>query len=334
MSPHSKSDENLLVIQPLPGIGDAIWHLPHLKALANSNPSGKVTLLTKSRSLAKQLLSETDFVKEVLYLSQENGDHFGISGPVNLGKFLTPFKFDQAWILHNSARYSIASWWAGIPNRIGFGIGWQDAFLTSAHTLSKNDKRLTTIEKSKRLLRLNGIAIDDDKPTLYFSEAILKSAALHLPKEKHLNIALAIGSSEPRKQWGTENFIRLVEVLTNTLKANIILVGGNEDAEMAVNICEHFENPRWIKQLINHPILEAAAVTKFCQVCIGNDTGILNVAAAAGTQAFGIFCGSRPLNPDPLITPIEASETKRGSLQSTVTPEMVIEELIAAGFTK
>ena len=61
---------------------------------------------------------------------------------------------------------------------------------------------------------------------------------------------------------------------------------------------------------------------------------ILNIAAPGGTQAFCIFCGSRPLNPDPLITPIEASETKRGSLQSTVTPEMVIEELIAAGFTK
>ena len=334
MSPQSKSDENLLVIQPLPGIGDAIWHLPHLKALANSNPSKKVTLLTKSRSLAKQLLSETDFVKEVLYLSQENGGHFGIAGPVNLGKFLAPYKFDQAWILHNSARYSIASWWAGIPHRIGFGIGWQDAFLTSAHTLSKNDRKLTTIEKSKRLLQLNGIAIDDDKPTLYFSESILKLAALNLPKEKQLNIALAIGSSEPRKQWGTMNFIRLIEELKNTLKPNIILVGGDKDAEMAVNICQHFENPKWIKQLISHPILEAAAVTKFCQVCIGNDTGILNVAAAAGTHAFGIFCGSRPLNPDPLITPIEASETRRGSLQSTVTPEMIVEELIAAGFTK
>jgi len=334
LDPQSKSSENLLVIQPLPGIGDAIWHLPHLKALANSNPSGKVTLLTKSRSLAKQLLSETDFVKEVLYLSQENGAHFGMSGPINLGKFLTPFKFDQAWILHNSARYSIASWWAGIPNRIGFGIGWQDAFLTSAHTLSKNEKRLTTIEKSKRLLRLNGIAIEDDKPTLDFSEAILKSAALHLSKEKHLNIALAIGSSEPIKQWGTENFIRLVELLTNTRRANIVLVGGDEDAEMAANICKHFENPRWIKQLINHPILEAAAVTKFCQVCIGNDTGILNVAAAAGTHAFGIFCGSRPLNPDPLITPIEAGETKQGCFQNTITPKMIVEQLIAAGFTK
>ena len=334
MNPKSKSSENLLVIQPLPGIGDAIWHLPHLKALANSNPSGKVTLLTKSRSLAKQLLSETDFVKEVLYLSQENGNHFGMAGPVILGKFLAPFNFDQAWILHNSARYGIASWWAGIPNRIGFGLGWQDAFLTSAYTLSKNDSRLTTIEKSKRLLQLNGIAINDDKPTLYFSEAILKSAALNVPKEKHLNIALAIGSSEPRKQWGTENFIRLIEALKNTLKLNIILVGGEEDAEMAVNICQHFENPKWIKQLISHPILEAAATTKFCQVCIGNDTGILNVAAAAGTHAFGIFCGSRPLNPDPLITPIEAGETKRGCLQNTITPKMIVEQLIAAGFTK
>ena len=334
MNRQSRSGENLLVIQPLPGIGDVIWHLPHLKALANSNPLGKVTLLTKSRSLAKQLLSETDFVKEVLYLSQKNGGHFGIAGPINLGKFLAPYKFDQVWILHNSVRYSIASWWAGIPHRIGFGIGWQDAFLTSAHTLSKNDRKLTTIEKSKRLLQLNSISIDDDKPTLYFSDSTLKLAALNLPKGKQLNIALAIGSSEPRKQWGTINFIRLIEALKNTLKPNIILVGGDEDAEMAVNICQHFENPKWIKQLISHPILEAAAVTKFCQVCIGNDTGILNVAAAAGTHAFGIFCGSRPLNPDPLITPIEASETRRGSLQSTVTPEMIVEELIAAGFTK
>tara|TARA_B100001540_G_scaffold196749_1_gene173289 strand:+ start:1290 stop:2294 length:1005 start_codon:yes stop_codon:yes gene_type:complete len=330
----SKSGEKLLVIQPLPGIGDTIWHLPHLKALSNATPSKKITLLTKSRSLAKQLLSETTFIKEVLYLSPDKEHHFGILGPFNLGKFLAPFKFDRVWILHNSARYSIACWWAGIPNRIGFGIGWQDAFLTSAHTLSKNDKKLNAIEKSTRLLQLNNITIHDDKPTLNFSEAILKSAAQNLPKGKALSIALAIGSSEPRKQWGTENFIKLIEKLNNKLNPNIVLVGGKEDAEMARSISLHFSNPIWIKTLINYPILEAAAVTKFCHVCIGNDTGILNVAAAAGTHAFGIFCGSKPLNPDPLITPIEDNERNRGKLQTTVTPEMILEVLSASGFVK
>ena len=52
---------------------------------------------------------------------------------------------------------------------------------------------------------------------------------------------------------------------------------------------------------MNYPILEAAAVTKFCQVCIGNDTGILNIAAAAGTQTFGIFA-AQDLYPDPNYT--------------------------------
>ena len=103
---------------------------------------------------------------------------------------------------------------------------------------------------------------------------------------------------------------------------------------MARSISLHFSNPIWIKTLINYPILEAAAVTKFCHVCIGNDTGILNVAAAAGTHAFGIFCGSKPLNPDPLITPIEDNERNRGKLQTTVTPEMILEVLTASGFVK
>ena len=41
-----------LVIQPLPGICDMVWHLPHLDAIARTCPDGQVTVLTKRRSRA------------------------------------------------------------------------------------------------------------------------------------------------------------------------------------------------------------------------------------------------------------------------------------------
>jgi len=36
-----------LVIQPLPGVGDAVWHLPHLQSIAAQPKEKAVTLLTK-----------------------------------------------------------------------------------------------------------------------------------------------------------------------------------------------------------------------------------------------------------------------------------------------
>ena len=39
------------VVQPLPGIGDMIWHLPHLRAIA-AHAGCAITLITKPRSAA------------------------------------------------------------------------------------------------------------------------------------------------------------------------------------------------------------------------------------------------------------------------------------------
>lgn len=54
--PTNVSGDVPLVIQPLPGIGDMIWHLPHIHAIAAASPNGQVDILTKRRSLADQEL--------------------------------------------------------------------------------------------------------------------------------------------------------------------------------------------------------------------------------------------------------------------------------------
>jgi len=51
------SSQRTLIVQPLPGIGDMIWHLPHIHAIAATSIEGQVDLLTKPRSQADRLLA-------------------------------------------------------------------------------------------------------------------------------------------------------------------------------------------------------------------------------------------------------------------------------------
>ena len=67
-----------LVIQPLPGIGDMVWHLPHLDAIARTCPDGRVTVLTKRRSRADELFAGSATVSRVLWLERaQTGDAAG-----------------------------------------------------------------------------------------------------------------------------------------------------------------------------------------------------------------------------------------------------------------
>jgi heptosyltransferase II len=323
---HQVKEDNVLIIQPLPGIGDIIWHLPHIKAIASNNNSGQVTLLTKKRSLARELLAGTSYVKEVIYLSDSENLYSRLLGGWRLGKFLKPFKFDHIWILHGSARYGIAAARAQIKHRFGYGIGWQDAFLTSPYTMTHNDNSLGTIEKATRCLQLNGVPFPTEKTYLELTKKALDSAKNQIKQKDKTLVGLAIGSSEPTKQWGWENFASLVGSIHKKYQPEIVLIGGPEDKDIANSLIAKLGHPKWIKTAIGLPILEAAAITSLCNICIGNDTGVLNIAAATGTISIGLFGSSPPQNKDPLIQPIMLSHITSYSQKNI--QELTIDKII------
>jgi heptosyltransferase-2 len=320
---------NVLVIQPLPGIGDTIWHLPHLKAIADNTFSQQITLLTKRRSLARDLLAGTNYIKEVLYLSEAKNRHGGIFGGWKLGSDLKPYHFDETWILHGSTRYGIAASYAGIKERFGYGIGWQDAFLTSPYSMSRKDNLLGTIEKATRCLELNGIPFYEQTPRLILTKEAIRSAKSLLTKSHRRTIGLAIGSSELSKQWGPKKFISLIRSIREKHDVQIVLVGGPSDTNIANLIAKSFSFSPWLKQALGRPILEAAAVTSLCEICVGNDTGILNIAAATGTISIGLFGASNPQNRNPFITAIVPSEIriKSGNGMDMITPTEVLKSI-------
>ena len=109
------------------------------------------------------MLSGCDFIEEILWIERATGKgtggrHDGPLGGWRLGQDLKPHRFKTVWILHGSSRYGFAAMCAGIPERIGFGLGFQDMFLTTPHALGPADKPLKPIAKAS-LLELNSIPI-------------------------------------------------------------------------------------------------------------------------------------------------------------------------------
>jgi heptosyltransferase II len=302
MSTKQKTQGGTLVVQPLPGIGDTIWHLPHLLSIAGASSDRSITVLTKERSLAKDLLVAADHVRDVLYLAPDGGRHSGPLGGWRLGEDLRAHDFGTVWILHGSSRYAVAACRAGIPKRIGFGIGWQDALLTSPHGLSRRDRSLSSIEKSNRLLEVHDIPVSSSLPVLPLTDAARHFADATLSNAPRPAVALAIGSSETFKQWGAANFVDLIKTLRKDHDYSIVLVGGADDTAISDHLAEHLEFPPWLIRVIDAPILNAAAVVAECAACIGNDTGMLQVAAAVDTPSLGLFGGSVPLHQDSRIS--------------------------------
>ena len=335
----------VLVIQPLPGIGDMIWHLPHLKSIAAASDDRRITLLTKARSGADTLLSGCDFIEDILWIERATGKgtkgrHDGPLGGWRLGSELRERRFRTAWILHGSSRYGLAAMRAGIPERIGFGLGFQDMFLTTPHALGPMDKPLKPIAKASRLLELNSVPMVEAWPNLPVAEraaSAIKQAYGAYPRPWTV---LPIGSSESFKQWGVARFAELISaLLARSASASVsasgtfFLIGGPAEAEMASAIGDQVTEASGaegrVVPVLGLPLDEVAALAAAADVSVGNDTGVLNIAGAVGTPSVGLFGGSPVHTEDPRIRVVKPEGIVRfgDERMGEITVPMVLDAL-------
>lgn len=296
-----------LVIQPLPGIGDMVWHLPHLQAIARACPEGMVTVLTKRRSRADELFAGAAFVRQVLWLERaQSGDapgrHDGALGAWRLAADLRPHGFDTVWILHDSPRYALAALLARVPSRIGFGTGRQRRFLSDRRMLPREDRHLPTVEKATRLLDLHGLPVEPTPCHRPAAAATARVLAEHGGRPRPW-LGLGVGSSEAFKQWGAARFGELAAQFARTTGGTVFAIGGPAE-RAAVEAVGAAAGPA-VVAAVGLPLGDAAALARACDAVAGNDTGLLNLAAATGVPTIGLFGGSPPLHQYPNLIAIE-----------------------------
>jgi heptosyltransferase-2 len=120
-----------VVIQTKQGIGDVIWHLPFIRAIAAAAPGGIVTFLTLPSTQAQALLADEPCVAKTLYYENRGSELARGLHLLRLTALLRELRPQTLWILDRSVRPAIAALAAGVPNRIGLGFGRQRWFITN-----------------------------------------------------------------------------------------------------------------------------------------------------------------------------------------------------------
>lgn len=316
--------KKILVIQPLPGIGDTIWFLPHVHALAKR---GEITLLTKKNSQAPLVLQADPHVKHIEYLYRNPGIHDGFLGFWRLVKLLRQSQFTEAWILHNSPRYAYAAKLAGIPNVYSYGTGLSHLFNVSHVKLPPEVLQLHPIDRAKEFLTACGIPVGQKLHYELFVDATAQKAVAekfaHLPKPWTV---LGIGASEPIKKWPLAHWAQLASALS-PFEGHIFLLGGpaeTPDSQMIFSLLSADARKK-VTPVTDLPITQSMALAKMAHVFIGNDTGMLNIAAAAGTKTYGLFNHDKVLSyTDNLIAVFPFIE-KPGYMVQDITVQDVLD---------
>jgi len=300
-----------MVLQPLPGIGDMVWHLPALNALAQQK--GPLIVMTKARSLSDQLLQGNPAVDQVVWLERAPGRHDGMAGFFRLVSDIRQLGVNEIWVMHGSWRYTLACYLAGVAKVVSPGRGLQKLFTMPSAWLPEEEVRTHPILRAKNMLGNAGIAVGGHSGSLIADPVMLEKI-----QEEYQSpfIVMGIGSSEPYKQWGEAAFSELTRRFLE-YGYEVVLVGGPSEAGLADEIERKVNSPR-VHKAVSQPLPLISAFLQKSSGYVGNDTGVLNMAMASGTPTWGLFGGSEPLDHAENLKVIVPRSAEEGMVGITV----------------
>ena len=275
-----------LVIQNLQGIGDTMWFVRHFQAIAQKTPSKTISVLTRPRSMADQILQYDPNIDQVLWLDIKGGQHDGFFGTVRLAQLIRAHGFESVWILHSrSLRYAVACRLAGVKHIYGPGIGVQKFLLTENPMLEGSEQTEHPILRGTRLLEKQGLKLSDKKGPLCLGSLEKKWAQDIVKDFPKPWVGLGVASSETHKKWSWESYVELAKSIHKKSRGSFFIMGGPMETKEAESIFRALKEEGIASfASTGQTISESLALLSELDLIVSNDTGILHAAPMVGTK--------------------------------------------------
>jgi len=313
------------VIQVKQGIGDVIWHLPFIRAIAAKTPEGAVTFLTLPSTRAQELLQAEPRVDRVIYFEHQGSEFKRAINLAVLTALLRARKFKRVWILDRTVRPALAAKLAGVPERIGPGDGAQRWLLTNDGIAPHHFRRVVT-DWLRVFVESMDVPVPTTEPDLKLPDALLASVRERYSTAARPWIVLGLGGSHPTKDWSDDNWAGFLDTLRRRVSGTVFLIGGAGNAPRADALIGRSVGAPAINAC-DLSITEAAALLRLADLFIGPDSGPMNLAAAGATPAFGLFGSTPVLSYSKYIHAIEPGGGPSPDGMSRITPTQVIERI-------
>jgi heptosyltransferase-2 len=280
-------------------VGDAVMSIPALEAIRRFHSGGEISIL--ARPAVAELFYGQPFANRILKYDR-GGQHRGWLGREKLIRQLNGEKFDLAILLQNAFEAAWLSWRAGIPRRVGYARDARGLLLTEAIALPQGGEipRHESQYYLELIRRAGWVESGGEIATIRLSvsdaardaaESALRKAGA---KPRAWRCAIAPGASYgAAKCWPAERFATLADRLISECDADVIFFGTVGEKEIAARIHSAMKS-RAIWMVGETSMRDLAALFSVCSAFIGNDSGAMHVAAAAGLPVIGIFGSTDP----------------------------------------
>jgi heptosyltransferase III len=249
-------------------VGDAVLSTGLLSYLIEKNPGARVTVACGPA--AAGLFEAVPGLEQIIVLRKKK-----MSGHwLDFWKATVGTLWNQVIDLRNSPATYL------VPHTSGFHIGRK---LMDGHRMLRNAAVL-------------GLQDNPPAPRLWTSIPQDNRAAELLPEGGPI-IALGPVSNWKPKTWAAENFVDLVKRLTRAdgpfPEARVAVFGADDEREQAAPLLELIPPCQRVDLMGVVSLPELYACLKRTQLFVGNDSGLMHMAAAAGIPTLGLFGPSR-----------------------------------------
>jgi heptosyltransferase II len=227
------------------------------------------------------------------------------------------------WILDRTIRPAFAAALAGIPERIGLGLGRQSLFITN-RGIGQDHFHDHPIDWLRALMVEMKVPLPSTEPDLHLPPAVLSTVGDKFADCTRPWIVLGIGASHPDKDWPDAAWREFLAGLNTT--GTIFLIGGPANTVRAQNFTTSSRAVR-VVNACELRLIEAAALLRLADLFIGPSSGPLNLAAAGATQAFGLFGSTPVLTYSKFIHAIVPAGGPAPGGMGRITPARVLERI-------
>ena len=314
------------MFQPRPGLGDLIWHLPLIRAIAGASRDGQVTLIAKPSTQVETLLRDDPAIERIVAFERNprggQGRHDGMLGFPRLVADLRALRVDSCVLLHHGASLAAAMRLAGIPARYGYGYSTpQRAWLNRAPCVAAPPPFTEAAEQARAWAEAAGF-YRLPEPRVAVDQAARSRLLARLGGLPRPWAVLAIGAHGADRRWDAANFARLSDWLATRGLAVLLLAAANE-----LQLIEAVQGAaKATFSAAGWPLDEAVALLDEASLFVGNDSGPANLRAALGHQAHVLFGASGPLRHSRSIRPIVPPDGPRSGMAG-ITVDQVISAL-------
>lgn len=289
---------NILVIR-LSSLGDVLMTIPAVKAIREKFPDGYISWLVEGS--VGEFLKHQDFVNEVIVFPRGNfTKELGKGKFLRAGNIIGPFwrqlrerKYDLIIDFHGILKSVTLAMMARGEKRIGFGdmFAKEKSHFFYHKRINGSDKRIHKVERNMLLARYLGCAGPPPEVTLSVSDNAAAYVDGFFRGIDNTPPAFAVNPFSSRgtdfKRWPLENYAGLIARIHRELeKSTIILWGPGEEGE-ARRLKEMSGEGAYLACPTSIPQLFALLAR--IPVYIGGDTGVMHLAAAAGTTVISLF---------------------------------------------